>query len=354
MPFNWNGTNPVDTVVFNGNTGANVIFNSQVALDNGNNEFVSTWRTTTANETVTLPLSGYTSTGWNAVVDWGDGSPNSTITANNDPDRVHTYATAGDYIVRITGSFPGFFYSDGDIGKLIAVHQMGDVGWTEGYRSFYNATAMVQFDSGVCNTSGLTDMNGFFQNTTLDKFDLSTMEFGNDLYAMFWSADATYIKLTDIATAKATTCEYMFYSANTLLDLDLGNFNTSIVTNMRNMFARCWKLESCNFEQLDTSSVTNMDGMFNYISAFTSTKADLSPVADFNIGQLTTASGMFSNAEMPTAVYDDLLVKWNNQPHQLNVTFGAGSSTYTAGSAAETARTELIADGWTISDGGPV
>jgi hypothetical protein len=54
-----------------------------------------------------------------------------------------------------------------------------------------------------------------------------------------------------------------------------------------------------------------------------------------------------------TENYDKLLISWANQPHQSNVVFGC-SSKYTAGSAAETARNQLLSDGWTITDGGPV
>jgi hypothetical protein len=54
-----------------------------------------------------------------------------------------------------------------------------------------------------------------------------------------------------------------------------------------------------------------------------------------------------------TTQYDQLLINYANQPHQNDVTFDGGNSTYTPGGEAETARNQLIADGWVITDGGP-
>ena len=57
---------------------------------------------------------------------------------------------------------------------------------------------------------------------------------------------------------------------------------------------------------------------------------------------------------MTTAQYDNLLVKWEAQASGIPaMTPSFGASTYTGGSAAATARQDLIdIDGWSISDGG--
>jgi hypothetical protein len=52
-----------------------------------------------------LPLT--TSTGLNAVVDWGD-STTDTITVYNAPEVTHTYSSSGTYTISITGTLPGF------------------------------------------------------------------------------------------------------------------------------------------------------------------------------------------------------------------------------------------------------
>ena len=55
--------------------------------------FITTWRTTTADESITLPISGSDMT-----VDWGDGN---TTTASGSVN--HIYNTAGDYTIQVTG-----------------------------------------------------------------------------------------------------------------------------------------------------------------------------------------------------------------------------------------------------------
>ena len=48
------------------------------------------------------------------------------------------------------------------------------------------------------------------------------------------------------------------------------------------------------------------------------------------------------------------LASINNQVHLPNVPLGAAGINYTLGGAAETSRTELTGDGWTINDSGGV
>jgi len=58
---------------------------------------------------------------------------------------------------------------------------------------------------------------------------------------------------------------------------------------------------------------------------------------------------------MTTAQYDATLIAWAAQTVFSGMAPRFGGSTYTAGGAAETARTSLINDdGWTITDGGSV
>ena len=73
-------------------------------------DFVFTVRTTGAEETFTIPCQNYGT--FNAVVDWGDGSATSEITTYNDADLAHEYATADDYEIRISGTFPNIFFNN--------------------------------------------------------------------------------------------------------------------------------------------------------------------------------------------------------------------------------------------------
>jgi hypothetical protein len=70
-----------------------------------------------------LPLT--TSTGLNAVVDWGD-STTDTITVYNAAEVTHTYGSSGTYTISITGTLPGFrFVNAGDKLKIINISSWG-------------------------------------------------------------------------------------------------------------------------------------------------------------------------------------------------------------------------------------
>jgi len=102
----------------------------------------------------------------------------------------------------------------------------------------------------------------------------------------------------------------------------------------------------------DTSNVTDMQGMFANASSF---NQDLS---NWDFTGITSPFGInyFGNgANFSTANYDALLVRWASQASSMpsSMTLGMGASTYTANSAAATARSTLVNTyGWTITDGG--
>jgi len=95
-----------------------------------------------------------------------------------------------------------------------------------------------------------------------------------------------------------------------------------------------------------------MRAMFNGATSFNQ------DISAWQIDNLTNASGMLDNTAMSTANYDALLQSWDTQAGNKNVTgvqLGAAGVTFSANSAAATARDSLINDhNWTINDGGSV
>ena len=54
----------------------------------------------------------------------------------------------------------------------------------------------------------------------------------------------------------------MFHNCSSLKELNLNNFNTNNVTNMRFMFDGCSSLKELNLNNFNTNNVTYMRGMF--------------------------------------------------------------------------------------------
>ena len=87
-------------------------------------QFITTWRTTTVDESITIPT---TDTGYNYTVNWGDGTP----TTNEIGDATHTYSTAGVYTVMITVTFPRIYFNNtGDKTNILSVDYRGANPWT--------------------------------------------------------------------------------------------------------------------------------------------------------------------------------------------------------------------------------
>ena len=82
-----------------------------------------------------------------------------------------------------------------------------------------------------------------------------------------------------------------------ILDLDLFNFDTSNVTNMRSMFSDMPKLTSLNLSKFNTSKVTDMSNMFAGMSSLTSLN-----LSNFDTSQVTDMSYMFCDMSKLTSL----------------------------------------------------
>jgi len=315
-----------------------------------------------------LPLN---SAAMNVTVNWGDGS-SDVITSYNQTERTHVYATAGVYQISIDGQFGGMAINQNAISKLqvASIDNWGTAVLSSGSVGLRGCSNMVGYytdnpNMSICTTTAymFNLCSSFNSPLTLDMSKVTTTT------NMFSSASSFNSLLTLNDTSKVTTTTYMFNgcsSYNKPLTLDLKNCttmnnmfngcsslnslltfnNTSNVTNMGQMFVGNTVFNT-SVSSFDTSSVTNMYQMFRFASAF---NQDLS---GWNISSLTNATLMLNGTSFDTTNYDLLLISWAAQTHNNNVPFHAGTAKYSPGAAAN-ARAVLIADGWTITDGGQV
>ena len=96
------------------------------------------------------------------------------------------------------------------------------------------------------------------------------------------------VVLSELKTQEVTNMNSMFYGCKSLASIDLLNFDTSKVTDMGSMFLGCDKLEFVQLQNFDTSSVTNMNSMFHKCNSLTS--IDL---FNFNTSKVTNMGSMF-------------------------------------------------------------
>jgi surface protein len=162
------------------------------------------------------------------------------------------------------------------------------------------------------------------------------------------------------ADTAGTTCEAMFFSATNFTGSGLDSWDTSKVTNMRNMLRQ--SSFNANIGSWDVSKVTNMDAMFYFTGPFNQN------ISSWNLAGLNINSaldnfmgGKTGATALSTANYDALLIGWNNNKlaaansvanWRTDLRPNFGGAKYTSGGAAATARAALVSYGWTITDGG--
>ncbi|MDD3868316.1 MAG: BspA family leucine-rich repeat surface protein [Candidatus Absconditabacteria bacterium] len=310
--------------------------------------FITTWQTTTANESIMIPTVG---AGYTFIIDRGDGTTGSYN--GTAPNPSHIYLESGIYTVQISGSFPRIYINNGTMkDKILTVEQRGSVEWTSMEGAFYGATnlAVLATDAPRFTTVPTVNFSSMFAGATnltgnFNHWDTSQV---TNMQSMFQGATNFNQAIGNWDTSKVTTMQSMFNGVSSF-DQPLSGWDTSQVTNMSSMFynARSFDQPIGNW---DTSQVTTMFNMFFQATTF---DQDLS---ERRVTAVTTMHDMFRYAKLSTFNYNALLDSRSQQGVQSGVSFQGGGSKY--GGCAINAqqgiagRALLQSKGRTISDGG--
>ena len=265
--------------------------------------FITTWKTdnagTSNSDQITIPLSaGYNI---NFVVDWGDGTQ-STITSETDPDLTHTYAGgAGTYTVTMSGEIGWFnFNSGGDRQKILEVTQWGNYRWRT-FENIFRGASNVNFTAtDAPNLGSAKSMNLAFQNATsfnspMGHWDISSIE---TLYGTFAQC-AFNQDIGDWNTSKVTDMR-MLFNGNTVFNQDISRWNTSKVKTFMRTFFQASSFNQ-NLNNWNTSSAETMTSMFSGATIFNGN------ISSWNVSKVTNFSSMFAN----TSNFNGNITNWN-------------------------------------------
>jgi surface protein len=242
--------------------------------------YITTWQTDNSgmsdDNQITLQLNP--DLAYDFTVDWGDSNTDENVTA----DITHTYASAGEYTVTITGTYPAPYFpattstSRADSLKLVSVEQWGNAPFSSMAQAFYNADNVVFNDTLAPVFTGGVSMNNMFRSNGSFNSDIS-----------FWDV------------ANVTNMSYMFSSASTF-NQNIGEWDVANVTNMSDMFENAEAFNQ-NIGEWDVANVTNMADMFENAEAFNQN------IGEWDVANVTDMSSMFSNA----SAFNQDIGQWN-------------------------------------------
>ena len=153
--------------------------------------------------------------------------------------------------------------------------------------SFYSYIIIKINQIGDSNILGKNDnlpnevyINGIKQNFSLSHYDLKEPQ---NTIKLIWDTEIencngffedcsniTEIDLSNFNTSLVYQMNYMLQRCSSLTSINLANLNTSLVTLMNNMFDNCYSLLSLDLSFFNTSIVTKMEEMFYNCSSLTS------------------------------------------------------------------------------------
>ena len=245
--------------------------------------FITTWRTDSANQTITIPVGGSTA---RYSIDWGDNSPAETDITG---DSTHTYREADSYTVSISGGLERIYLNgqQPNAGRLASIEQWGDTRWTTMDAVFDGATNMVYRATDTPDLSGVTDMHRMFGDAYAFNGDLSSWDVSKvtDMSDMFIFAYDFNGNLSSWDVSSVTNMNEMFAVA-TSFNGDLSSWDVSKVTDMSDMFIFAYDFNG-NLSSWDVSSVTDMNDMFYYATAFNQ------PLNAWDVSSVTDMFSMF-------------------------------------------------------------
>ena len=124
----------------------------------------------------------------------------------------------------------------------------------------------------------------------LSSFDTSLVTNMEDMFA--YMSSLTTLNLSSFDTSKVTDMRHMFDGTSSLTTLNLSSFDTSKVTDMSFMFSGMYSIGFLDISNFNTSKVENMDNMFRDAKSIES----ITFGSKFNTSKVISMASMFNDA----------------------------------------------------------
>ncbi len=274
--------------------------------------FSSKWNTsadgTSSNNQIKLPLKQ--SGTYSFEVKWGDGNID-LINSWDQEEITHTYATAGEYYVNISGLIDGFGFGNGgsDSKKILEISQWGNLKIGNEGATFYDSEFLNVIAVDTLNTTGITNFkemffNAQYFNQNINDWDTSLVTDMSRMFGSYYDYPGTFnYPLNNWDTSLVTDMSSMFsYAQN--FNQDISNWDVSSVTNMRYMFA-----ESIDFNM--SIDAWNVSSVIDIVGIFSDSVKFNQPLNNWDISSITSTNNMFYNAasfNQPLSNWDTSLV----------------------------------------------
>ena len=212
-----------------------------------------------------------------------------------------------------------------------------------------SGTISMDVDWGDGTTDTITSYNQAETLHTYVSSGIYTIAITNEVRGWKFNNGGDKLKMLDISQWNEFnfTKGFTFYGCSNLT-CSATDIPTIESSDSLFMFRMCTSFNG-DISGWDITSITSMYGMFNTATSFDQN------LGVWNMSSVTNLGDFLTNVTLSTTNYDALLIGWASQSLQSGVSPNFGSSKYTLGGAAATARASLISTyGWTITDGGGI
>ena len=128
--------------------------------------------------------------------------------------------------------------------------------------------------------------------TNLDLSNFNTFNINNIKNMFLGCKSLINLNLSNFNAGKVTDMSCMFDNCNSLINLNLSNFNTQNVTDMSFMFDNCYSLKDLDLSSFNTQNVTDMSYMFYNCKSLININ-----LSNFNTQNVIKMISMFSYCE---------------------------------------------------------